>query len=198
MLDTGDADTITVNSAFVAKHHLQDSYKHGINEFKSDITGRSKTITVRAKSLKIGQYTLNKPVATLLTNAKGDFPGADGIIGIRVLRRFNFVLDLRKSRGYFEPRSIFQEPFPHRGTGIGITSSEKGMVVAYIEPGSDAIKLGAMTDDRVVEVNGVHLTPNNYQKLSAMFEMPLGSKITYTLQRGKKKITVALPLKDLI
>ncbi|HXT20174.1 MAG TPA: aspartyl protease family protein [Thermoanaerobaculia bacterium] len=162
MVDTGAGTTAILNTPFVAEHELLARAGRLANAETGGVGGgRSALAVARAASLRVGDFTLERPIIELgkpdTAAGAGSF-GADhpwdGILGCGVLSRFDVVIDYPHARLLLRPTARFGEPFPHDVVQALLEETPAGLRVVALRHGGGADRAGLRPDDLIVAIAG--------------------------------------------
>jgi S1-C subfamily serine protease len=87
--------------------------------------------------------------------AKQKDVGADGNIGLPILRRFRLLVDLPHNRVLFAPPIDTATPFDANHPGWTRAPDPAGEKVLYAAPGSPAETAGLKADDLIITIDGM-------------------------------------------
>jgi C-terminal processing protease CtpA/Prc len=115
-----------------------------------------------------------------------------GILGAKVISRFNLVLDYSTSTLYLKPNNTYSKPFEFPLSGIKLKKVEDNIIIDRIEKTSTAYKKGIRKGDKLISVN-----KNSSRNITAYRELlkKEGDKIYLTIINHKgetKKIEIQL------
>ncbi|MEO9803711.1 MAG: PDZ domain-containing protein [Reichenbachiella sp.] len=150
----------------------------------------------RLRSLNIGNYSLESPLATFAKPEHVDQNEStkkygDGSIGQGVLQRFSVIYDFHHSKVYLKKNSTFSDSFEYDMSGMNISvkqAKEYSFTVKSIRKDSPAQKSGLQVGDIIESINGEKLTINNYGQYLNLFLTREGKKVILLIRRGDEKI----------
>lgn len=201
MVDSGSNRIFHVAKRFAEAHKFfsilpSSAMTEGLGEA---IGGRTTFIEARIPSIRIGKYSLQRPVVSITQNAEGieSGTGATGIIGAEMLRRFTVVLDYASSRLLLTPNAHFNEPFEIDMSGLEIVSKPDdahAFVIKSVLPHYPAAEAGLREGDEFMSIDGRPASEFDLDQLVRMFKEPEKS-YSLTIQRRRQKISVVLTMK---
>ncbi len=187
ILDTGVRMTF-FNTPFTSKNKLIEKSKRTVKNIVGfGIGGKAVGIVGRLGSIKIGNFTLENPIAQLCNEMKGveastDF---DGIIGADILSRFHVIFDYTHKHLILEKNSRHHEAFEYDMSGIYfITEGPRNdifKVVNVIEH-SPAERAGIKIDDIITAVNGKPMSSYTMDSLKKILKQ-INRTVHLTLRR---------------
>jgi hypothetical protein len=201
-IDTGSRATLDLMAPFVAKNNLVARYQakvQGVNGW--GVGGPARAWIVRAHRLTLGGVSVDGPVVGLSQATSGAFADAysAGNVGAGALKRFNIVWDYANLQMFFERNAHYSEPDVFNRAGIWANLGGAGFEVIDVFAGSPAEEAGLKTGDHILAVDGRQaqrdISLPDFR--SRMREAP-GTKLTLDVERGGKKLQIAVTLRDLV
>ncbi len=160
--------------------------------------GRSRIIELGGKKLG-GVVTYFQPLDTVGLDFLNE---REGIIGNRLLRRFNVAIDYTRQKVFFRPVGRrWKEKFQFDRSGMALLAGGPNLrtyTVASIVPESPADRAGIEVGDRIVGVNGTSVSFLTLSGIIRKLEGKVGRKIKIRYERDGKYILVEFRLEDLI
>ena len=157
-IDTGSRGEVTLARPFVERTNLRAAHPEGVTAVDGwGVGGPSRSYVIRAKSLSLGEVTIDRPVAGLATQGKGVFTDEnfDGNIGSGLLKRFVVTFDYDHQVMYL--RRIATPP-ADAGTfdrcGCWLNLGDDGFEIKDIAPGGPAQAAGLKVGDVVTAIDG--------------------------------------------
>ena len=200
VIDAGSSMQLTMLPSFTEKNGLRESVPAAFTAYARGVGGEFALPVARAESIRIGGFTLERPVTAFPT--AGTF-GADGIagnIGTAILRRFKVVFDYSRKRVHLEPAKNYSDPFEFDMSGLGLASEGPSFTVfkvTRVMPGTPAAEAGLMQGDELVSIGG---RPAADFKLAALREMLRQPDRRHELKvrRGPETVSVELKTRRLV
>lgn len=199
-VNTGAKATLDFNTPFVEEKGLTskigDSYIYmaaGIGKVESEHHRG------RVKSFTFDDFTFeNLPVG--LSHAKDGIQNhkkITGIIGNRVLERFNAVFDYLNKTLYLEKNKKYDSEFSVSASGLELqlNQAETEVLIHRIYEGSPVSKLGLSINDTILEVNGKDAMECGLPELRKLLGSKSSSKVVklkVMTSGGAKEVEVAL------
>jgi hypothetical protein len=160
--------------------------------------GRSRRIDLGGKQLR-DVVTYFQPLDTV---GMDFLNGREGIIGNRILKRFNVVLDYTHRIVYFKPEGrAWKAKFNYDRSGISVIAGGPNLrtfTVASIVPESPAYRAGLRIGDRIVGFNGKSVGFMSLNGIITRLEGKVGRKIKIRYRRNKEYFVTKFRLEDLI
>lgn len=200
MLDTGSNRIFHLNRPFAESHKIlgllpKGSTTEGVGE---GIGGRLKFTEARIHSIRIGKYTMSRPVVSISQDTEGFGAGsAAGVIGGEMLRRFTLVLDYSTSRMLLRPNAGFGEPYEIDMSGLELVTKPddfKAIIIKSVLAGYPAAKAGLRDGDEIIAINRRPAREYNLDILTKMFKRD-GKVYLLTVRRGGRLMKVRMKTK---
>jgi hypothetical protein len=198
LVDTGQPGAgIVLASSFVAVHS-------GLNagpRLQQPPSPNTPAVTlVRLRDLQLGPFTLHAPIAEIgPAESSAGNPRLAGVLGLEVLRRFNFVLNQRYASLYLEPDGHVHEPFEADMSGVLLRASpDHKLVVAAVTSGSPAVEAHVQPGDVLVRMEDKPLTAANLGSVTAALRSAPGAIVHLELERSGKLVRTTLRLKRML
>lgn len=200
MIDTGSNRIFHLNRPFAEAHHVlallpKNDTAEAVGE---GIGGRTKFTEARINSIRIGKYTINRPVVSISQDTEGFGAGNDaGVIGAEILRRFTVTLDYSTSRMLLVPNAYFNEPYEVDMSGLELVTKPgdfKAIVIKSVLANYPAAEAGLREGDEIISINGHPIAEFNLDKLVRMFK-EAGKQYHLTIKRGTEIIKADLNLR---
>ncbi|MFT5999327.1 MAG: hypothetical protein ACI81P_001785 [Neolewinella sp.] len=160
--------------------------------------GRSRKIELAGKELN-GVVTYFQPLDTVGLDFLND---REGIIGNRILKRFNVAIDYTARRVYFRPEGRrWKEKFQFDRSGLSLIAGGPNLrtyTVASLVPDSPAALVGIKIGDRIVAVNNTSVGFLTLSGIIRRLEGKPGKKIKIRYERDGNYTIVQFRLRDLI
>jgi membrane-associated protease RseP (regulator of RpoE activity) len=202
-IDTGSRASLTLNSPFVAAHHLNKGDKTLDAVTGWGVGGPTRSIAMRGDTLALGPMTINGPVVELSTDTKGGFAetALAGNIGAGILKRFVITLDYEHRVMYLKPTTSHVadlDTFDRAGVWLNLADNGDFSVVDVTKD-APAEQAGLKTGDEITAIDG---KPTASLKLYDVREMlrneAPGTTVTFAVKRGGDTKNVSVTLRDLI
>jgi len=189
LIDTGSSSTIIFSSPTVDHYDLLKSLDEA-KEVRTQLgTSNRKTKLVQSKIsfLSLGSSAFHSVPSSFSRSDVGvlslyDF---DGIIGNKILGRFNITFDYQKSRLYLESNEYYHTPFPDNVAGLTIRFANNKPIIRSLTEGSPASKAGLRQGDAIVSINGKLVEEMRGDEIREIFHK-YSEKLKLVIQRGRK------------
>ena len=191
-INTGAGTTVDFNTPFAKKNDIID--KTG-NHFSYPVAGLSKKETLhyegRVESFGFGSFSFDNHPIGISQATKGIQSNKKmaGIIGNRLLSRFNITFDYSRERIYFEKNQDFENEFTVNASGIYLQLSEdQQKVLAHkVYEDSPAQKAGIAQNAELIKVNGKDISEYTLPALRSLLLKSNTNVELVVIQDGKEK-----------
>ncbi len=158
VIDVGVPIT-TITSVAAKKYNFSETISEKIEYFTKygGVGGESAGYDFIAKSVKIGNYTLDK-INMSYSLDEGGFLAQDdyiGILGNNILEKFDLIFDFEQNAFYVKPNQSFYEEFKFDKLGftyVDRTKTKGGWIVTGLSKGSEAAEK-LQIDDKIIAIN---------------------------------------------
>jgi hypothetical protein len=149
------------------------------------IDGVSARPVATVPSLRFAGYAFENVPVTIGPASPG-ISGADGVIGVDVLRRFNLVIDYGLNRMWLTPNGNLDGPFRKNRIGLFTTRDEGGRRVTLVAQESPAQAAGFMLGDRIAA-----LETDSGVRLADAADVAEGVRIIAVMADGSRREMIA-------
>ncbi|HVG30490.1 MAG TPA: aspartyl protease family protein [Pyrinomonadaceae bacterium] len=200
VIDAGSNLALILLPSFIEQHGLRDALPPTLRTYGRGVGGEVALPVGRAARLRLGGFSVERPVTAFPSEGTFGRAGKAGNIGSAILRHFRVVFDYSRRRVILEPNRQFSAPFEYDMSGLSlVTESPAFQVVRVLRviPRSPAEEAGLRQGDEIVTFGG---RPAADYKLSALREMLRQADRKYSLQvkRGAETLTVEIKTRRLI
>ncbi len=203
ILDLGSGGSLTLTSVIGREHGLDTaiSNKYLVSRKLGGYGGKTASWYFRSKSINIGNLVIENPVMNYSTDSSGYLSswGLLGLMGTKVLERFNIIFDFYNHRFYFTPNEGFQEPFKGNMCGFHakrvINDSLKRLRIYNVIDGSPAELAGIKKGDLITHIDGVRISQvseSERKKLLSQEDIPV---VLHLDRNGIKHQVILSPIK---
>jgi hypothetical protein len=197
-IDTGATDSVEFNAPYVKKHRLLSYFVKPKRVNLGGMGGEAAAFAARARSVRLGSFTLHGPIVQFSQATKGDSASAkyDGVLGGQIFSRFKMIVDLSRHRMILEPNSRLNAQFTEDISGlelIGEGEDFKTYLISDVEAGSPAAAAGIREEDVLVAIDGRSAGEFTLDEIRRMF-MQDGRQYLLTIKRGSDTIQLKLKL----
>jgi S1-C subfamily serine protease len=166
--------------------------------------------TGRITSLSLGDYVLENVITNfpdagdmhaITSSAAPEDNVRNGLLGVKILKRFHVVFDYANARVILEPNSDFSDPFTYNTTGLvpmPWANHAESLEVAYVIGASPAKMAGIEIGDRITAIDGQPVAAIGSDAIQKILEQAPGTSVTFTIFRGDEMMEKKLVLGELI
>ena len=197
-IDSGSTGTILFNTPFVKKHQLLKSIAQTSETRIGGVGGTAQAYLGRVKSLALGRFALENPVARFSQSTRGDYASAkyDGLIGGEILRRFKTIFDYSRKRMILEPNAQFSEPYEIDMSGMELVADGDDLstvLVDDVKPRSPAAEAGVRGGDIITAIDNHSVKEFTLEQIRQMFKQH-GREYLLNLERDGKEFQAKIKL----
>jgi predicted aspartyl protease len=201
-VNTGAGTTVDFNTPFANTNGIID--KTG-EHYSYLVKGLGATETRhyegRVKSFSFGATSIEKlpvGISQVTTGIQGEKKIA-GIIGNRVMNRFNVLFDYKTHKIFLEKNGRSDDAYAVNCSGLDVQlSKDKSKVLIHqVFEGTQAEEKGISVDDELVSINGESAMGLGLPAVEKLLKQS-GSTVTLTLNSGGASKEVSLDLKSLL
>ena len=155
LFDSGAGLTLLINTPYNEENKLSEKAGKSLISKSENLHGESISEDIEIKSMNIGGYQLNEMVVSIANDKNGvsSYENYLGLLGAKVISKFNIVLDYSSSTLYLKPNNTFSKSFEFPLSGIGLKKVDETIVIDRIEKTSSAYKKGIRKEDKLISVN---------------------------------------------
>lgn len=189
-IDTGASNAMAMTKTFVKNGNLLTTKQKAlpIVPYGGGVGGKVMGRVSRIQELRLGNCTLERPVANFSEDETGYFASPDlaGIIGNNILKRFKVIVNYPRKEITFEKNGRFAGPDATGASGFRLEAQLpdlRSVVVRDIWPDGPAARAGVKEGDVLVQVNGHPAEHYSMEDLRTLARTA-GSRISLMLKRG--------------
>ncbi|MBL7790999.1 MAG: aspartyl protease family protein [Saprospiraceae bacterium] len=127
--------------------------------------------------------------------------GRHGIIGNRILSRFNLIINYYQNKVYLQPNKLSKRRFTYDRSGLTIVSSGINLntfTVLDVVAGSPADHAGIKAGDEIRKINGFPTKVYSLEEITNKMQGRIGKKMTLILRRNGERVKTNFHLRELI
>lgn len=159
----------------------------------------------RVKKMAVADFAFSSLVTNFQEVEKGIdstfFNERNGIIGNRLLGRFDIVIDYLQEKMYFRPNKLYKKKFEYDRSGLSVVASGDNLqvfTVFSIIRNSPAHSAGLLPGDVITKINGMPAAVLTLEELTRRLQKRPGKKIRLTVRRNDERMRFSFLLRDLI
>jgi hypothetical protein len=203
LFDLGSGGSVSLTSVVSQEYNLMNSIDSKVAFFSKygGVGGESSGYNFFASKVLLGDFTFNNVFMEFSTDASGAFASKKylGIIGNKILERFNVYIDFINNNLYLKPNNKFDNPFEASRLGFDYTDRTqtlKSWVVTGFHANTPAQKSGLMVDDRIIAVNNVSVEEISYHQQDSLFSNL--SEVSLKVKRNNELLSFSFNLKPVL
>ena len=151
------------------------------------------------QSLQFAGSDFNDLPVALSSDNKGvlSMPDIDGIIGNRLLMRFNVIFEYQQGLVHLEPNNLINDNYEVNTSGFNIKFTQGKPFIKNIIDQSPADKAGLRNGDEIISINGKLVEVMQTDEIRQAF-LKEGNRIEIVIKRNRKFKYTEFTLKSLI
>lgn len=205
ILDLGSSEALTITSTMADENKFDETIKakYSYTLDKAGFGGQSHSWYFRAKNYQIGKLVLDHPVMNYSTDDKGalSFWGLLGLVGTKVMKKFNIVFDFPNKKLYLKKNTLFDEPLHSNMTGIygklSFSDTCSGYVVKAVIKDSPGQKAGIISGDIITHSNGLKMIYYSDIERRSLFQQD-SIRLNFNIRRGDSSYKTTLAPKEIL
>lgn len=205
ILDLGSGHSLTFTSVISEEFNFNNKIinKYAITYKNAGYGGESHSYFFRAKKINIGKYTLGSPVMNYSTDKKGALSmwGILGLLGTKVMKRFDLVFDFPNKKLYLKPNSLFDEHFFSNTTGftgkLNPSVSVTGFIIENVLENSPAHNRGLKPGDTITHLNGMKISSYSSTERKSLFQQDT-LELEFKIKRNTEFLIMKILPKEIL
>ena len=201
IVDTGNNGGLMLHGPYVRQHKLLATAKKKVEVASRGAGGEEMQTLIRGASFEFCGQTVKAPLVALSTSTRGltgENRGFAGNIGGWLLEQFTVTFDYPHQRMYLERGSRYAEPMDLDPAGWQLITRDDQLVVAYLPKDCPAALAGVKEGDVLTEMEGQDVSHKSPYELRQLTHRDPGTKLHFTVRRGKVTAEVVLTLKKML
>jgi hypothetical protein len=200
VIDSGSNFPLILLPSFIEAHGLRRDLPPMLMTFGRGVGGDVPLPVGRAQRLRLGGFTIERPVTSFPSEGRFGRRGKAGNIGAAVLRRFRVVFDYSRGLVTLEPNGSFADPYEFDMSGLALGSEApeyRTRKVHRVLERSPAERAGVEPGDAIIAIDGRNAEDIPLDALREMLRAP-GKTFVLAIRRGERTLTVTLRTRRLV
>ena len=203
LMDLGCSDAIMLNSPYSKSLEVKNFLPQNRIDYKiltaGALGGSSEGSDFRINSIKIGNDIIENPIICITKDTLGAFSKTDydGLLGNKILDRYNYAIDYRGLKLYLTKNSKSNTPFKSTHKGFGAIKRNDVAIVNTIYYQSEAYKNGLRLGDSIVSINNVKVSELTEQEFNEEMKAKR-EEMKVIVLRDEQIIEISFTLKYLL
>ena len=202
-LDLGSGGSISLTSPTAKQFDLGNNVNKKRNYYSKygGVGGETSRNDFIAKSLFIGDYELNDFVMDYSEDKYGALSSNKnlGLLGNRILEKFDIIIDFRNSILYLKPNGDFNNSFEIPRLGFAFVDRAVTMDawnITGLYKNSSAEKSGLKIDDKITHINGQSIKEISHEQQQEIIKR--SESIKLTIQRNNESLILNIQLREIL
>ncbi len=201
-VNTGAGTTLDFNTPFANKYDVIHKTGEHYSYLVKDISNKETLhYEGRVKNLKFAGFEFeNLPIGiSQVSQGIQSNSHVSGIIGNRLLRKFNILFDYPHHRLYLEKSEHFDEKLQVNCSGMDVQMNEdmSAVLIHQIIEGGPADEFGIMVNDELISINGKKAIELSLVEIEEMLKKDGGTAVL-EVKEGNRIKQINLQLKSLL
>ena len=194
LFDSGAYLTLLFNTPYAKKHSLTSRIGTTIDITSRGLTAESTTTSGTMTQLNMFGHSFNDiPIGIAQANAGvSAYKDIAGILGARIIHRFNIILDYAKNSIYLKPNGNYKNAFEFPLKGFALENENGKMKVHYVIKDSDAYAKGIREGDQLLTIDGEKFSNLRAYRTALKKEKKTVDLQFITAKGVEKNITITL------
>ena len=201
LIDTGARADLLFSSPTVSKYNMIDAIgDHYVLKTEVGSSGKkAKIMYGKVHKLQFAEHEFTQVPAILSQAQAGvlSFDGIDGIVGNRILKRFNVIFDYQRSLIYLEPNGNMAKKYELNVSGFSLFFKSGRPFIKNVIERSPASRAGLRNGDEIISIDGVVANKLDPAVIRDYFRAE-GARLKLVIKRGSKLKYTEIKLKSLI
>ncbi|MEM6719763.1 MAG: aspartyl protease family protein [Bacteroidota bacterium] len=157
LFDSGANITFLLNTPFAKEKKIEDQLTKIIENKAEGLTASTSFKIGKAASAKLVDFTFGEMPMEVSNSTSGVMAdgGYAGILGIKIISRFNCILDYKNEKIYLQPNKTYAETFEFPRSGISLAKEENAIKISNVVTAAEAYEKGIREGDVLLEIDDV-------------------------------------------
>lgn len=160
LFDSGANLTVLFNTPYAKNNNLSEKTGKTITITSRGLTTESNTISGTLAGLDFFDFSFNElPIGIAQAHAGVSASKRHaGILGAKIINRFDMVLDYQNKKFYFKPNSQYSKPFEYPLSGFALEKTSTAIIVSQVIDDTEAHTKGLQKGDTIHSINDQETT----------------------------------------
>lgn len=157
LFDSGANMTFLLNTPFVKEKNIESLLEKTIENKAESLTTSTNFKIGKIASLQWDDFTFGEMPIDLSNSKAGVMASKEytGILGIKIIKRFNSILDYKNRKIYLKPNNVFKDTFEFPRSGISLAQEADMIKISNVVTAAEAYEKGIREGDQLLEINDV-------------------------------------------
>ena len=201
LVDTGARSDVIISSPTVVKYDMAENVGkyYTVRRRIGSSERRTKMRYGRLQSIVFAEYKFENIPVALSSDNKGvlSINNLHGIIGNRLLQRFNIIFDYYRQQLYIEPGILIGNAYKINASGLDITYKGGKPYITTIIDLSPADLAGLRPNDELISINSKLVAAMSPEEVRQIF-FQANKKLALVVKRNRKLKYTELTLRPLL
>ena len=159
LVDTGARSYLIISAPSVVKFNMAENIGNYYT-VRAEIGSSQKRTKIRygkLQSMQFAEHNFQDLPVALSSDNKGVLSKEDlnGIIGNRLLKRFNVIFDYQHELIHLEPNNHFEDSYVINSSGLNVSFNQGKPFIMNVVDRSPADRAGLRNGDEIISINGI-------------------------------------------
>lgn len=157
LFDSGANLTFLLNTPFVKEKNIESLLEKTIENKAEGLTTSSNFKIGKIASATLGGFSFGEMPVDLSNSKAGVMSSSNytGILGVKIINRFNWVLDYANKKMYLKPNKMYHNDFEFPRSGISLAKEADAIKISNVITVAEAYQKGIREGDQLLEINDV-------------------------------------------
>jgi hypothetical protein len=157
LFDSGANMTFLLNTPFAKAKKIESLLSKTIENKAEGLTTSSQFKIGKAAGLQLDTFSFGEMPMDISNSTSGVMAAGEyaGIVGIKVISRFNCILDYKHKKIYFKPNKTYADAFEFPRSGISLSKEENHIKISNVVTSAEAYQKGIREGDQLLEIDDV-------------------------------------------
>ena len=191
LLDTGCGGSIILTRSTAQQYALEQlpCEKARYRFYPGGIGGYSEQTNLLAQEAVLDTFRLKDLSVAYSSDTAGALSSRDylGLIGNKILNRFDVILDLKDNYLYLRPNAYYAQPYENYGSGLLCTDRTdicEGVVITGLRVESAAEEAGVMLGDVLLAIDTTQVKHLSEEQIEHLLQDTTRASVVLSLQRN--------------
>lgn len=195
LLDTGCGGSIILTRSTAQQYALEQlpCEKARYRFYPGGIGGYSEQTNLLAQEAVLDTFRLKDLSVAYSSDTAGALSSRDylGLIGNKILNRFDVILDLKDNYLYLRPNAYYAQPYENYGSGLLCTDRTdicEGVVITGLRVESAAEEAGVMLGDVLLAIDTTQVKHLSEEQIEHLLQDTTRASVVLSLQRNGQSL----------
>jgi hypothetical protein len=157
LFDSGANMTFLLNTPFAKENKIESQLSKTIENKSESLTTSSTFKIGKVAGMQFDKFSFGEMPMDISNSTSGVTSSSEytGIVGVKVISKFNCILDYGNEIIYFKPNKSFADAFEFPRSGISLSKEEGKIKISNVVTAAEAYEKGIREGDQLLEIDDV-------------------------------------------